>query len=81
MQESPCAERGLEITLSSGFKEEEPFPGWNNGCQGSGPQRRKGWDQSLWLGIEEFYVQAEGGFRARPRVGEIPSRSSLSPHQ
>lgn len=32
------------------FKEEELFPELNNGCEGRGPERRKGWDHSCgWM--------------------------------
>lgn len=37
--------------------------------------------QQLQLDVEESYVQADRGFRTRPRVGEILRRNSLPPHQ
>lgn len=50
MQQSPLLKRVQGLFEFLNFREEELFPELNNGCEGRGPERRKGWDHSCgWM--------------------------------
>lgn len=81
MQQSPLLKRVQGLFEFLNFREEELFPELNNGCEGRGPERRKGWDHSCgWMLRNQSHVQANWGFRGRPQEGKIPHTSSLFLH-